>query len=59
MYAESFPKRGKMRPPKIMWCGEVYWIRWLAAVVLVEAEMISNTFYLIAVALISPNMAIS
>lgn len=30
---------------------EAYWIWWLAAVVLVIAEMISGTFYLIAVAL--------
>ena len=29
---------------------EVYWIWWLAAVVLVIAEMNSGTFYLIAVA---------
>ena len=29
---------------------EAYWIWWLAAVVLVIAEMISSTFYLIAVA---------
>jgi len=30
---------------------ETYWIWWLAAVVLVIAEMNSRTFYLIAVAL--------
>lgn len=30
---------------------EAYWIWWLAAVVLVIAEMVSGTFYLIAVAL--------
>ncbi|MGB8409416.1 MAG: hypothetical protein WCE58_05875, partial [Gallionella sp.] len=30
---------------------EVYWVWWLAAVVLVIAEMLSNTLYLIAVAL--------
>jgi membrane protein implicated in regulation of membrane protease activity len=30
---------------------EIYWVWWLAAAVLVIAEMLSNTFYLIAVAL--------
>jgi len=30
---------------------EAYWVWWLAAVVLVIAEMLSGTFYLIAVAL--------